>query len=190
MKRSKRGFQKGASVLDVGCGNGRLSEWLEGDVDYLGVDHSEALIRIAQKNHPQRTFQMAEMSQLDLKLPFDVIFTIAALHHVPERAHRRETIQRLHNHLKPKGVVIMTVWNLCQRKYSTAWWKALWNWVRHAGKKGGWNDLWIPWKTEDQLRYYHAFTHHELKQLFHTDLWTIERLYESAFNINVILRKK
>jgi len=39
----------GDKVLDVGCGNGRLLELFQGkNADYIGVDSSEELIKIAK----------------------------------------------------------------------------------------------------------------------------------------------
>ena len=43
-----------AKMLDLGCGNGRLIQLLEGKkVDYFGVDYNENFIRIAKAKYPQ-----------------------------------------------------------------------------------------------------------------------------------------
>ena len=43
--------KSGESVLDVGCGNGRLaSAFINKDIEYLGIDNSENLIELAKKN--------------------------------------------------------------------------------------------------------------------------------------------
>jgi len=43
---------EGGKVLDIGCGNGRLAELFKGkNAEYLGVDNSEELIKIAQQKY-------------------------------------------------------------------------------------------------------------------------------------------
>jgi ubiquinone/menaquinone biosynthesis C-methylase UbiE len=64
---------KGDKILDLGCGNGRLSEIFRGNaVDYYGVDFSDKLIEIARKRYPQLRFQTADA----LNLPFPDNFSI------------------------------------------------------------------------------------------------------------------
>ena len=44
---------EGDRILDLGCGNGRYYETVKGKgVDYVGVDNSERLIKLAQKKTP------------------------------------------------------------------------------------------------------------------------------------------
>ena len=57
-----------ASVLDVGCGWGRLltlmhEEWVG---DYLGVDLSPDFIRLARANYPSRAFICGDMRDIGL----------------------------------------------------------------------------------------------------------------------------
>lgn len=46
----------GQSLLDFGCGTGFLSEFLDSEVDYLGVDWSEGMLARARVEHPGRSF--------------------------------------------------------------------------------------------------------------------------------------
>src|SRR3989339_597637 len=60
-------FKKGAKVLDVGCGNGRLVEFLKNySIDYTGLDQSKKLIEEAKKNFSNKNFVQGNI----LKLPF------------------------------------------------------------------------------------------------------------------------
>jgi len=44
------------SLLDLGCGDGRLSGAVPEGIEYLGVDFSSGRIEKAKKNHPDRAF--------------------------------------------------------------------------------------------------------------------------------------
>ena len=45
-------------ILDLGCGNGRFYEMLEGkDIEYIGVDVSKELIDIAKINFLELIFE-------------------------------------------------------------------------------------------------------------------------------------
>jgi len=58
------------SVLDAGCGWGRLLTLMPGNWigRYLGVDHSPDFLELARKQHPFRTFVQSKLEQL----PFGV----------------------------------------------------------------------------------------------------------------------
>ena len=44
------------SLLDLGCGDGRLAKVIPKEMKYLGVDFSSGRIEKARKNHPDRKF--------------------------------------------------------------------------------------------------------------------------------------
>ena len=104
------------SILDVGCGNGRLFELFK-DVDYTGIDNNKMFINIAQKNYTSAKFVRDNLVKFKSPYQADLIFSIAAFHHIPSTALRKKSIQNLHNNLKDEGVLILTVWNLFQKKY-------------------------------------------------------------------------
>lgn len=134
----------GDRVLDVGCGNGRLTEaFRDKKIEYLGVDSSEKLIELARKNYVREIaasprgcgvpclagrqarndnvsyeFQVADILELD-KLPekdFDYVFCIAVLHHLPGNETRIKALEELRKKLKPGGKIVITVWNLWGRQ--------------------------------------------------------------------------
>ena len=75
------------SVIDVGCGSGRLSELVSDHQKYLGVDSSKELNNIAQNKYYNRkniNFQVQDI--ITDKLPpetFDLAIFIAVIHHLP-----------------------------------------------------------------------------------------------------------
>jgi len=161
----------GDKVLDACCGNGRLYGVLkEKNIDYSGIDNSEELIKIAREKFPEAHFELADI----LKIPFpdnhfDKVYCIAALHHIPSEEFRLQAMQELKRVLKPSGLLVLTVWNLWQRR--THWGKVFKNVILKAiGKtKLDPKDILTPWKNQNgqvlAKRYTHAFTKTELKNL-------------------------
>lgn len=194
--------RKHAKVLDIGCGNGRLYDFLQPkDVTYLGIDHNSNMLDLARKNFPEAKFQLDDIMDLNLEEEaFDNVFCIAAFHHIPTKKMRKKVLEDIHNTLKPDGVLILTVWNLFQSKYFGQLLKAMVRCVLSLGFKGSWNDLWIKWGNYPLKRYYHAFLPRELQALFDENFWEIEELYFTrkgkrvrwfrSFNFVLIARKK
>lgn len=161
----------GDKVLDAGCGNGRLYDALKTKkIEYHGTDPSEKLIEIAKEKFPGIDFKVADI----LKMPFpdnyfDKVYSIAVLHHIPSSELRLKAMEELKRILKPKGLLILTVWNLWQKRTI---WKSIIknNLARLVGsEKMDFNDMLVPWKDQSgkiiTQRYYHLFSQRELKKL-------------------------
>ena len=106
-----------ASILDVGCGNGRLLLGLPTEVDYTGLDFSTTLLEKAFENHPKARFLETDITQLDgwKNLPlFDYIFCVAVIHHLATRHEQIFLLKQIKEHLKPGGKCLITAWNLWQ----------------------------------------------------------------------------
>ncbi|MBU4257135.1 class I SAM-dependent methyltransferase, partial [Patescibacteria group bacterium] len=83
-----RDIKDGDKILDVGCGSGRLLEALKDKkINYLGVDTSEKLIKLAEERYKAAGFEFQVRDILELsKIPeinFDYVFCVAVLHHLP-----------------------------------------------------------------------------------------------------------
>jgi tRNA (uracil-5-)-methyltransferase TRM9 len=121
----KRYLKNNFTVLDVGCGNGRLLNFLaDYNIEYVGVDASERLVKIAKKladeniNNSNLQYKFIESSAI--KLPFadnsfDVVFAIASLYHVPSKKYRNQAVSEISRVLKKNGIFIMTYWNMWER---------------------------------------------------------------------------
>ena len=72
---------EGAFVVDLGCGNGMLTKKLaEKGYHVLGVDDSETMLRLAEKNCSGISFQKGNAVDFSLKQKADAIFSNAVLH--------------------------------------------------------------------------------------------------------------
>jgi len=158
-------LKKDMNILDVGCGNGRLVNFLKPYIEnYIGIDISSGLLEKARENHPEYNFKKTHMEDFcDDENTFDAIFPIASFHHLATKKLRIQTLQNFHKMLKKDGIICMTNWNLWQKKYKWIYIKSyLFSWLR--GKKP--RDLFIPWRDKNKNiianRYYYSFLKSEI----------------------------
>lgn len=159
--------KRGGTIVDIGCGNGRFGGFLRENREkirsyhYLGIDQSEKMIEIAQKKQPEDAFMKGTMLNLPLdQESTDMAISIRTFHHIPSHNLRLQALMELQRVLKKEGILVLSVWNLWQKKYIWPITKAI---ARSLFTLGSYeyNDLFIPW-GEKTKRYYHAFTAAEL----------------------------
>ena len=77
-------------ILDIGCGDGRITAHLAGLVPngcVLGIDLSPEMIRFAAgkyADHPNLSFQVGDASELHFNEQFDLVVSFACLHWVED----------------------------------------------------------------------------------------------------------
>lgn len=110
------------SLLDAGCGNGRFARFLAAsdrgaDVDYLGIDASEALVRVARERCAHAGLRRLRFVRGDLfddgdllPGPFDAVVLFGVLHHVPGFEERVRLVARLATRLTAGGLLAATLW--------------------------------------------------------------------------------
>src|SRR5262245_13124239 len=74
-------------IIDLGCGPGNstavlAARWPEAEI--IGLDSSEAMITAARRDAPQRTWILGDIAAWTCDAPFDLVFSNAALHWVPD----------------------------------------------------------------------------------------------------------
>ncbi len=178
--------QKGEKILDAGCGHGYLyPAFKEKQVQYYGVDFSEKLIKIAQKNFPEGNFFVANI----LNLPFsdnffDKVFSISVLHHIPSEKFRIRFFEELKRVLKPKGKLILRVWNLWESfEGKTLVLKFAFLKIFKKSKLDLF-DVMVPWKDQEgkvlAWRYVHCFFKKEIERLAKKTSFRIEKLWKEG----------
>jgi SAM-dependent methyltransferase len=111
------------SVLDVGCGNGRLLALLRArfpqGFSYTGVDASAGLLALAAQRFGEKPeslrFMQADFvaSEPEQALPagaFDCVALFGVMHHVPGEQARRDLLAAAARRLAPNGILAFTLW--------------------------------------------------------------------------------
>lgn len=185
--------EDGGKVLDVGCGNGRMAQIFVGKrVEYLGLDNSKELIRIAKERYKDKgdfQFEICDALSIEnckLKIEnFDLILMIAVLHHIPTREGRQKIINDLYRALKPGGHIVISNWNLWKigGRKRFRYYPYLFDW-RFKSSRGvkSFSDAFVPWKAdlpkaEWQARYIHSFGRGEMARLMKAAGFKIEANY-------------
>ncbi len=97
-------------ILDLGCGAGRpiAAYFRQRRYRVTGVDFSDAMLALARQYEPDGDWRHADMRTLDLPDRFDGIIAWNSFFHLTP-AEQRATLPRLATHLKPRGVLMLTV---------------------------------------------------------------------------------
>lgn len=95
--------------LDVGCGTGALAERLAGaGYEMVGVDPSEGMLSVLRDRAPQ--IRAVAASGTELPFPsasFDLVLTVATLHHIADASDVRATVAEMVRVVKPGGRVLI-----------------------------------------------------------------------------------
>ena len=179
LERIKKTRKKNIKILDLGCGNARLLDFLTSsqdihkkNINYVGVDLSENLIKIVQEKFPNSTFQCSDMIEFlegEKQEDYDFVFMVASFQHIPIENERLLILKNIYRILKYKWELLSINWCFSKwfiQKYKKSITKSLLKtfislWYHKF------NDLYIPWKWELKIyqRYYHIFTEKEKKEL-------------------------
>ena len=109
---AKLNLQGDEKVLDVGCGDGKVTAEIAGRLPHgsvLGIDKSGEMIALAQQRHgvdthPNLHFQVADASHLPFHGEFSLVFSNAALHWVRDH---RPVLQGIARSLQPGGRILL-----------------------------------------------------------------------------------
>jgi SAM-dependent methyltransferase len=188
-------IRDGDSVLDLGCGNGRLAlAFTDKDIDYVGIDNSVKLIEAADAEHkgPKRHFFIGDIQHLDdisflSGKRFDYVFLVAVLHHIPSLELRIKLLRQLKDWLKDDGRIIITAWNMwTQARYRKEIAKSVLRKIIGANDYD-FGDVVFGWgESKMSQRYYHAFRLKELEDIALSAGMQIVELYKDKRNYYLV----
>lgn len=179
-------ISKGDRLLDLGCGNGRLRQFVTTDLvrngDYFGFDISAELLRIARGKFPRDSFFKGDFSR---PLPFgadnfDWVVSIAAFHHLLDPNDQITYLNQIFRVLKPGGKVFLTTWILPKKYFWMNFWRGrvfTKNWV-------------VPFGKEKHIRTYRYVDQHDLKSLLNKTGFRVEKAERFADRNFIVLATK
>jgi len=96
-----------ASVLDAGCGTGRVGrELARRDVEVVGVDIDGEMLGTARRAAPDIDWQLADLATVDLGREFDAIVMAGNVMIFLEPGTEGAALANLARHFSPGGVLI------------------------------------------------------------------------------------
>ncbi len=97
---------EGSFVVDLGSGNGALTEKLQQkNYRVLGIDSSSDMIAKARELHPDISFKEADAVTFKLDRPADAIFSSSVLHWI-DKDKQAAMAQNIADNLKPGGIFV------------------------------------------------------------------------------------
>ncbi len=95
------------SVLDAGCGTGRVAiELASRGIEVVGVDLDPLMIRQARAKAPDLTWIKADLTSIDLQREFDVVVMAGNVMIFVAPGSEAATVANMARHLRPGGVLI------------------------------------------------------------------------------------
>lgn len=108
----------GASILDVACGTGTITEMLlDSGYHVTGVDLSEEMLVVASDKFAKKGYNIPlfaqNMAELELDITFDAITIFCdSLNYVTSEEEVKETFKRVYQHLNNDGYFLFDVHSL------------------------------------------------------------------------------
>jgi trans-aconitate 2-methyltransferase len=105
-------FKGDEKVLDIGCGDGKITSAIAARVpkgQVLGIDLSREMVDFARSKYPKHdypnlSFQQKDASQLDFQDEFDVVVSFACLHWVKDHI---PVLEGIKHSLKTPGRILL-----------------------------------------------------------------------------------
>ncbi len=96
-----------ARVLDAGCGTGRVAGRLALlGYDVVGCDADHSMVAVAEREHPDLDWRVADLATLDLEATFDLVLLAGNVFPLLEPGTLTATATRLAAHLAEGGLVV------------------------------------------------------------------------------------
>ena len=187
--RALRDLGQYESLLDLGCGDGRLLTETRDPFackSYLGVDDSSELLSLATATAtalPRTTFVHSDLSSAGwshgLERSFDVGTCFSVLHHIPGPRRRLRVLSEMCSLLRPGARCAVSVWQFrhvprLQEKI------VAWEEIGLDADEVDRGDHLLDWKRGGRgLRYVHQFDEMELVNLCQRAGFVVDKTYRS-----------
>jgi SAM-dependent methyltransferase len=99
-------LQAGSSVLDAGCGTGRVAvELARRGHDVVGVDSDPSMLEVARRS-PDVVWALEDLAALDLPARFDLVVAAGNVMVFLAPGSEPQVVRRLAGHLRPGGLLV------------------------------------------------------------------------------------
>ena len=133
--RAALDIQDADTVLELGCGAGRIARELAGDcARYIGVDISPNMVRVARArlaDHANVRLEILERTSLEMidTASVDKAFTVAVLCHM-DKEDLLLYLREIARALRPGGLAYLETWNLADPTGWKRWMAEVEHWNR------------------------------------------------------------
>src|SRR5436190_14710807 len=98
------------TVVDVGCGTGRVSAFLaENGFEVVGVDSSPAMLDVARERTDAVTFEAGDLFAWRPPAPVDAVLCRGVLNDLTQDVDRQHGLEALWEMLRPGGLLVLSV---------------------------------------------------------------------------------
>jgi trans-aconitate methyltransferase len=103
---AKMDIQPNDSILDIGCGDGKITALLAGYTQgsVTGIDKDPGMIALASKRYPKVDFQTMDAEKITFNNACSIVFSNAALHWAHDH---RSILDGIYRTLKPGGKMLL-----------------------------------------------------------------------------------
>ena len=119
----KYNISKDNKILELGCGEGRDAIYLlNKGYNLLAVDYSKsAILKCNQltNNEYKDNFKQFDLIEDTLEEQYDFIYSIAVIHMLVNKEHRKTFYDFIYNHLKPNGKALIIAMGDGKTEYSS-----------------------------------------------------------------------
>jgi len=164
---------KCASILDLGCGNGRFLKYIcqvlpSDDMSYLGIDNNEKLINISIKNFSNiKKFKLVNSNIItdvkNIKGKYTIVVAFGITHHIPSLKQRKLWFKHISTLIENSGYFIFTKWNIDKDIRSIKLKKEI---PSISIKDLEIGDYFYNWKNKNIYRYVHIYSKKETNEIF------------------------
>ena len=96
-------FDKAQTAIDLGCGNGALTERIKSKgVSVIGIDSSPDMLKAARENYSDIEFILADATDFSVEYPVDLVFSNAVFHWI-DREKQIDMLSCVSKALKQEG---------------------------------------------------------------------------------------